>query len=786
MHDSFRRMRGSRRGSPASFLRHAPKAPQEDYDDRDIDDVPPPGSSLSSEHSQPNKRLLYPIIILQRRPEEKSRGWMLAYAPELNEFGIDQTTFLKFLYDFNESHKSSTYLDAVNLAAFGVGFAPGIAPMVISMAVPMAVSYAKKTQTERQSKSYLGRMNSELFELCGLYAVVMTLQPIDQASLTVDSATASIGGGHHDQYRSSDYDINGYNPPDLPQSAPLVFPSPQDIGFSSFMSDPRSAGHNSGLLGQLTGRASSRQKQLSPKEAWKQRKKEEEEVRKELEKRNKLGLLKTLKSKAAMSSISAISRDTTEYPICQEGSDRPTVREIDMPAIMNGQSTDGLSWRETRPRVYERQLDYMELLYHQIGSIFAQTGAEQWCVSICVKIDTETSGDALVQRVKSAWVNMRFKHPEIASTIKEDRRVYEVTDNWESWVANTFEVIADCTARESFSHMPPLHGQASKLYFFSQSNEILIRSSHDRIDARGGFCLLDDLIGVIAKPESCESRPGDEIINLSPSIETAGHFPPTTNDDCDQATALLCQGAVGGLSIGLNASNLGKPPTVKRTFEFVFSEEETMQVIKAVKVKGFTVTQAVQTALALTSKLLGTSDRDFYSSIAVFDLRGICPEELRHRVAAYHSVWPANVAVDRFDSTLDRFKEMYVSFPGRKQETSKTGIYRPLVAAIRGALSVPPPSPNTSVGLSALGVIDKQMTWQHEGLTVTDFWLTLDIFTPNVVCTTWTRAGSMHIYASFNEQYYSSEDVNSFLANMKTILFHGLGIRHDDSLGAVI
>lgn len=56
-------------------------------------------------------RLPYPVIIPQRRPEDKSRGWMLAYAPVLNDFGIDQATFLKFLIDFNESHKVCIIMD---------------------------------------------------------------------------------------------------------------------------------------------------------------------------------------------------------------------------------------------------------------------------------------------------------------------------------------------------------------------------------------------------------------------------------------------------------------------------------------------------------------------------------------------------------------------------------------------------------------------------------------------------------------------------------------------------
>jgi hypothetical protein len=46
--------------------------------------------------------------------------------------------------------KSSPYLDAVNVAGLGVGFAPGITPMLVSMAVPVAVRMAKTTQTEKK------------------------------------------------------------------------------------------------------------------------------------------------------------------------------------------------------------------------------------------------------------------------------------------------------------------------------------------------------------------------------------------------------------------------------------------------------------------------------------------------------------------------------------------------------------------------------------------------------------------------------------------------------------
>ena len=58
-------------------------------------------------HPAPTHRmgqLPCPVIIPQRRPRTKSRGFVRAYAPVLDDCGIDQDTFLEFLKTF---HKAS-------------------------------------------------------------------------------------------------------------------------------------------------------------------------------------------------------------------------------------------------------------------------------------------------------------------------------------------------------------------------------------------------------------------------------------------------------------------------------------------------------------------------------------------------------------------------------------------------------------------------------------------------------------------------------------------------------
>lgn len=49
---------------------------------------------------QPARRIPCPVIIPQRRPRNKDRGFVRAYAPVLEECGIGQDVFLKFMKDW--------------------------------------------------------------------------------------------------------------------------------------------------------------------------------------------------------------------------------------------------------------------------------------------------------------------------------------------------------------------------------------------------------------------------------------------------------------------------------------------------------------------------------------------------------------------------------------------------------------------------------------------------------------------------------------------------------------
>ena len=57
------------------------------------------------------KVLQHPVVVPQRRPRTRSRGFMRAYAPELGGCQVDQALFLSFLEGFDDAIKVRTIVE---------------------------------------------------------------------------------------------------------------------------------------------------------------------------------------------------------------------------------------------------------------------------------------------------------------------------------------------------------------------------------------------------------------------------------------------------------------------------------------------------------------------------------------------------------------------------------------------------------------------------------------------------------------------------------------------------
>jgi hypothetical protein len=108
-----------------------------------IDDYPlPQGVQL--------RKLSLPVVLPQRRPKNRTRGFIRAYAPDLMNCGIDQAMFLDFLETFNLASQASPWINAINLAGFAFMHLPFAISQAASLALMLTVEVAKNMQSRHR------------------------------------------------------------------------------------------------------------------------------------------------------------------------------------------------------------------------------------------------------------------------------------------------------------------------------------------------------------------------------------------------------------------------------------------------------------------------------------------------------------------------------------------------------------------------------------------------------------------------------------------------------------
>nr|RBQ87687.1 hypothetical protein FVER53263_12583 [Fusarium verticillioides] len=127
-------------------------------------------------------RLRSPVVIPQRRPGNKERGFVEAYAPDLQAFGIDQETFLALIRSINKASQASKWLYVIQVAAIGTGFIPNHIALGVSTAVQIVAGIVAKTETRWKTNSFMDRANISFFQPRGLYCLLMSYNPISTSN----------------------------------------------------------------------------------------------------------------------------------------------------------------------------------------------------------------------------------------------------------------------------------------------------------------------------------------------------------------------------------------------------------------------------------------------------------------------------------------------------------------------------------------------------------------------------------------------------------------------------
>lgn len=311
-----------------------------------------------------------------------------------------------------------------------------------------------------------------------------------------------------------------------------------------------------------------------------------------------------------------------------------------------------MSWTQVSPGRYRRPLDGMERFFATVAALGAPREPFSITVTVKVKLDLEPH-EARTSALRHAWKTIRYDFPQIASKIKEGddmTKVYEMAKDpsaIEAWLAETFVVELDETTTVSDLIATFQPRQLATLHYLPHSSELVLHSSHWRIDGVSALYLLDRFFRAVVEPrEICF---GEEAVRLSPSLEQAIPMRLESTPETDQAAEALLRDYVSHLpSVGPKTTDAILPGGT-RTHSLRFSESETVAILEDCKARGFGIAAATHAALVVATHTLApasTAGRLPYTSFCRFNLRPyLCPafRTSAHAVALYTCSLPISL-----------------------------------------------------------------------------------------------------------------------------------------------
>lgn len=126
-------------------------------------------TAISTASKTSMQKLPFPVIVPQRRPGTKGRGFVRAYPPVLEATGISQDEFLRFLKNLHKAAQASPIFDVVMIATAIAGAYPDPVIGLAVQAVQVAAGVGQEIQERYRTNKFLTQANKDFFIPKGSY-----------------------------------------------------------------------------------------------------------------------------------------------------------------------------------------------------------------------------------------------------------------------------------------------------------------------------------------------------------------------------------------------------------------------------------------------------------------------------------------------------------------------------------------------------------------------------------------------------------------------------------------
>ena len=160
-----------------------------------------------------------------------------------------------------------------------------------------------------------------------------------------------------------------------------------------------------------------------------------------------------------------------------------------------------------------------------------------------------------------------------------------------------------------------------------------------------------------------------------------------------------------------------------------------------------------------------------YATYGIFNIRpSLKPpsdDSVIHPVALHIVGLPLVLQLSTYTNIALQLKEFYRQrIPPSADSQIDEKIVVPSTSKMADIIDQPPQvdtPASTEPLLSSVGVVDRYLTPDHGIIKVKDFWVGVEMMTPQIIFYLWTWQGRMTLSAFYNETFYDQEFVQHFL-----------------------
>ncbi|KAI1386657.1 uncharacterized protein F4822DRAFT_323318 [Hypoxylon trugodes] len=448
-----------------------------------------------------------------------------------------------------------------------------------------------------------------------------------------------------------------------------------------------------------------------------------------------------------------------------------------------------MDWTEVSPGVYSKELCGVEKIYRNISQLFKPVGREHWGL-YCVcdfELGPSLSGKDPAAVLRDAWKALRYDFPALAVApdgLTKKTYILPNQSSVEKWADETFIVDPISSSDDILASYPPR--DTPTIHYLPELSQVVFLCSHWRIDGLGTCMIMDRFFTILAKATGAPTSKSwaNDLHKISPNLEEALGVPATETPEV-QALAREHikehhKNAVhaGGLPyLGDAKTPPGRPAATATTF----NEDSTAAFIATCKARKVTVTSAIYAALAGAIPVLSLDEcTKKYAAVMAVNMRNHLQEPYNgrdHPVQVY--VVGQAPTVDHSSSFYEKTKEFSNQTGSWYNEDFKRA-YRVATQYQYEALCNrgPPPKPPSSVTLSSLGVIERNLSGEYGGgaVKVRDFRFGVSMMTRQMLLYAWTFGGKLQFSVNYNDAYHDSLEVAAFLELIVQILKKEMGV----------